>query len=334
MLAGVIPVKLPLAGASYDADLVEAVPGADGTRLQLALLSLYTNDFSVGFGEFTEVDSAANVAVSGGKLLIRGSGAFDVNGVRSTALVSTATPGKFKIVCTPKTDGLGCMLGFLAGAALDYNEPTTCRLWMDNAAGIEVFGDSAWIHDATRVLAVDTAYIMEFEWTTAKEMKIWITGGVYTSRTLIALLLRDDLVANIGFCINAFTAWATQWEFTAYERFGGFSVAQPPITLAVRDSGVPKTDWDLESLSFPGATAGIEFAFGVAEEPFDLAYGSYRTLAQIQSLGRVHGRYFGLRPRLVSAGSVQRVLTEGQINACLTSQGIQELHRYRELGVM
>lgn len=315
MALGNVPAHITLAGAAFDAASLEYEPDTDSARMRLALLSVYTNDFSVNFGELTEVDSGANVAVAGGLLTIKGSGVWDVNGVYLTALKAIATPGKIQIEVTPRTSAQTLALGFATAAALNRTD-TSLKAYSTAGLRPYVAGDALHLDGP---LVVGTTYLMEFEWTADKHFTCWITGGVYAARTRFYEVFHDLFAGpNIGFQINACVAWATPWEFDNYERFSGFDATSPVITLAHIDSGLADSEWFMNTVDFAGSSAGLkyQYAHGNAANPVNWN-GVWLTLAQLLLEPNPTGQYFRLRIQVASDGATQREITEGSIDCAL-----------------
>ena len=314
---GAVPARVSLAGASLAAGL-EYEPEADSQRVRLALESQWTDDFSADFGHLTEVDSGSNVEVSGGKLKIKGSGALNADGVYLTDPLDFSQPGRFTIEQTIKITDVRMYLGFAAAAALSYND---AGLKVDYySGGIHYCSTSAIFAISDFAPALDEIYTWEFEWDTDKSVRIYVTGGVFSSRTLFVAGYLNRL-SNVGFQINVYASATTRQEYDNFQLERGYKTDSPVATLADVDSGRDDSEWDMSSIAFAGSATGLTFQYACGNSASPSNWnGSWLSLAQLQAESDPAGRYFKTKIAVASDGATQREVTEGTVNVKVAAE--------------
>jgi len=303
-----VQVNLLLEGADFDPDKLEFHSDCDFAKIQLALLLVEVEYFDTDgdFGPFTEVDTGTNVEVSNGKLKIAGSGAINSNGVYLTSLMAITSPGKMSIKVVPKSSGDNIYMGLAAAAALDHDDDALKLLAQGSSNTIIPFQNGGFDSKDTQ-LVTDTEYLLEQEWDIDKTMRLYITGGVWTSRTLLATL-RCDRITNVGFQINSVNT-VPAWEFDDFERYYGHATDDPVVTVAELDSGQAGTDWDMSTFDFPGDDGGLTFSYATGDSSNPTGWSAYKTKTQMQAESDSTARYFRLRVKVSSDGATQREVT-------------------------
>jgi len=234
-----------LAGAlTFDSDKIEAIPGSAGLAVRLALQEQWTDDFSSDFGHLTEVDSGANVEVSGGKLKVDGTNVWDANGAYLTDLLSVATPGRFVIETTIPDDIYQyCVIGLAAAAALNQDDEGL-KVYFSNTGGLVVNMKTANVF--VGAWEAETTYTCTFEWDADKTMRAYIDGGSYDNR-LLAEIYNNNMGANVGFQINQFSNETNPREHDNLTLSQGYDTGGEPAYRTI-DAGAGKT-WDGASIA-------------------------------------------------------------------------------------
>ena len=291
----------------------QPVPLTGCTLYELLLQQASYNDFSTDFGELTEVDSGTNVNIAGGLLTIKGSGAWNANGVRKVP-VAIATPGKFRCSFTPRTATTAMMIGLAEDSLVFQVDPA--KLFADTARlMIYTYGNEEFY--GTNPLVVGTTYQIEAEWTAAKKVTLCIKGGVWTDWTTIYSCTKTKLGTTVGFQINCYTAWAAPWEFDDYYRFAGYATDGPTLTyVADAGSGYLFSSLNFTNFAATGSWLTTNARFKYSFDNGTPAYnGSWLALAQLQALGAIGGsyRYVRLQIQMNSDGVTQQYA--GELNA-------------------
>lgn len=296
----------------------QPVPITGETQYELLLQSVDTFAFTTpgDFGPFTEVDSAANIAVTGGVMTIKGAGAFNNNGAWLTTLKATTTPGAFRIKVALKTAPGVCALGFNDATELN-NARSLCLKAYTSATNeylvTEVTGKitaTPWVNG--------TQYEFQFEWDPAADTEtIWkrVAGGSWG--LYARYYLGASLPATLGLQILPYTAYATPWEIDDYECLYGYATDGPTLTY-VADAGAGKTfdGWVFTNLAAVGSWATTNVLFKYSFDDGTPAYNeTWLSLALLKEVTTLttRKRYARLMVQVNSDGATQQYA--GEINA-------------------
>ena len=300
-----------------DSDKLEYIDGTGKRACKLSLVEQWTDDFASDAGHLTMVDAGANVEVSGGKLKFKGSSAWDANGAYLTALVSVGTPGRFTVPITIRGSKGYCMVGLARAAALDLDDELP-NLFFDSSGNLVPREKSLFIRRCiiNSSIDIDDTITLEWEWTydgTYWSISVYASGADLADRKLLLHQTTDNVDVNVGFQINAYSAFSTQWELDNFKLEQGYDTGGEDGSV-VKDAGAGET-WDGSELATLAADLDTPDGYDYTNVTFDWSYddGSAswttgRTLAQLKSdmqAINTDKRYFRLKGNLNSDGDTQ-----------------------------
>ncbi len=266
------------------------------------LHQLVTSDDFPNLNNWTETDADGKVNLSGGVISMDGANTYASHGLYYTVGHARAQ-GYFEIKCLQAVGKVagGFQVGINNSAAVPNGVPAGAIQVLAGTVAAQVYHANGLAGAAD--YAVATWYTLRFypllsnDGTTWKGVKVTVQGGTYTNETDV---MKTDFIttahaATLYFTMQRYTSdGAKLSQFKEFRWYSGYATDGPYVTYT-HDAGAGKTfdNFDMTALAMPGTvpSTNLKFDYYFGDDAGGALSGTWRTLAQLNALGKVTGRY-------------------------------------------
>ena len=318
------------AGIPSDATMI-GTTDLDSSVHQLLFQDISPANFTNFGAAWAEVDSGSNVNVDGsGVLSITGNNTWTANGMIGPALTRAEGYLEWQEQ-TPSSIASALLPGFNSSAALPVGANSgICGSYI-SALSIGGYVGTTVVIGGAAVIAAATYYTIrayvfkQNDGATFKRYKYTISGGVFTSETLLGYAENMSVALSNPFYpfFMAYAAGAARLVKLP-KWYSGYSTSGPYVDYFA-DAGAGKVfdNFDLTNLAINAGitTSGRLYKWLFADDQVSFS-ANYVSLATLNGLGKQTGRhrYIGIRVQMVSDGPTQ--VYSAELNATTGTDGI------------